>query len=236
MTKALTVGIHQPNFMPWAGYFNKIHKSDVFVIIDDVQFVKQSICNRVKIKNTEGEATWLTVPVRFENGSASTFNQTKIADPGWYQKPLNLLRNSYQKAPYFETYFGDIEAMFKRPYESLAQFNILLIKYFCEQFEISTPIHIQSEIKIPFGKKNFLNLGITQHFEGAIYLSGNGARKYNDHDLFRAHGIEIVYNDFKPSWYQQLHGEFVEGLSVIDLLFNEGSAGASYIKGSIPQS
>jgi hypothetical protein len=122
--------------------------------------------------------------------------------------------------------------MFKRPYESLAQFNITLIKYFCEQFQITTPIHIQSELNIPLGKKNFLNLGITQHFNGTTYLSGNGARKYNDHDLFREHGIEIVYNDFKPSRYQQLHGEFVEGLSAIDLLFNEGRAGASYIKES----
>jgi hypothetical protein len=226
---SLKVGIHQPNFMPWMGYFNKIHRSDIFVIIDDVQFAKGSVCNRCKIKNNMGEEVWLTVPVRPENGSASTFNEMKIAEPAWHHKALNLLKASYIKAPYFNTYYPVIENLFKKEYNSLAEMNITLIRFFCDSLHINTPIYIQSQIPEEFGKKNDLNLGITKHFKGDIYLSGGGAKKYNDHDLFLQQGVSIEYQEYKVPMYNQINGNFIEGLSIIDTLFNEGEKSASLV-------
>jgi hypothetical protein len=228
--KDLIIGIHQPNFMPWMGFFNKIYRSDIFVLIDDVQFEKGSVCNRTKIKNNAGEPVWLTVPVRFENGSASTFRETKIAEHLWHKKALNLIKAFYSKASHFNSYYPEIETLLSAEYESLAALNISLIKFFCRQLTIETPIYLQSEIGVEFGKKNHLNLGITKYFKGKIYLSGSGARKYNDQDLFTENNIAIEYQDFVAPSYTQINGAFVGGLSIIDLLFNEGQKGISYVK------
>src|SRR5579859_3080262 len=229
MKEELIVGIHQPNFMPWMGFFNKICLVDEFVLIDEVQYVRGSVCNRTKVKNNMGDAVWLTVPVNLENGSASTFNQAKIADPNWQKKALNLIKASYLKTPFFRLYFPEIEELLSRDYSSLAKLNIALINFFCVKFAIDTPIHIQSELGIEFGKKNYLNLGITMHFKGNVYLSGGGARKYNDDSLFLKEGIELRYQDFKAPRYGQANGEYIEGLSILDLLFNEGEKGRRYI-------
>jgi hypothetical protein len=225
------VAIHQPNFLPWLGFFNKIYTSDVFVVIDEVQFVKQSICNRTKILAANGEPAWLTVPVKFDNGSNSNFLETHIADPLWYKKGLNLIRSSYITAPFYKQYHERLEEMLSASYDSIATMNFTLIKFFCQVYNITTPIYRQSEMGIQFGKKNLLNLGITQHFNGNIYLSGNGARKYNDSALFESHHIEIRYQSFTPQAYpQQWSKEFIPGLSVIDLLFNVGAEGERFIK------
>jgi len=229
--KELIVGIHQPNFMPWIGFFNKIYRSDTFVLIDDVQYAKGSLCNRTKIKNNMGEGVWLTVPVTLENGSTSTFNQVRIAEEKWHKKALNLIRSSYLKAPYFELYYPEIEKLLSLNYESLARLNIAMINFFCEKFAITTPLQIQSQISASFGKKNYLNLEITQHFGGTTYLSGAGARKYNDPSLFKDAGIDLRYQDFVSQSYKQVNGNFIEGLSVMDLLFNEGENGRIYIMG-----
>jgi hypothetical protein len=226
----IVIGIHQPNFMPWAGYFNKIYRSSIFVIIDEVQFAKGSVCNRTKIKNNQGETVWLTVPVAFENGSQSTFNQTKIADRNWYHKALNLNKASYINSPYFSSIYPEIELLFKNEYDSLAGLNIALIKYFCRKLNISTPIHIQSSLGKEFGKKNDLNLGITKYFNGDVYLSGNGAKKYNDENLFLANDVKIQYLDFVSSAYEQINGPYVENLSILDLFFNINSEAEKLVK------
>ena len=225
------VGIHQPNFLPWQGFFNKIYASDVFVLIDEVQFVKQSVCNRTKILAANGEETWFTVPVKFDNGSASNFLETRLAEPTWFKKGLNLIKSSYITAPFYKEYFPTIEELLSGPYASIAEMNIALIQYFCELYKISTPVYQQSKMGVEFGKKNLLNLGITQHFHGTIYLSGNGARKYNDHELFESNNIEIRYQQFNPQPYpQQWRKEFLPGLSILDLLFNVGPEGERFIK------
>jgi hypothetical protein len=229
MTEELVVGIHQPNFMPWMGFFNKICLADVFVLIDEVQYVKGSVCKRTKLKNNMGEAVWLTVPVNLENGSASTFNEVKMADSKWQRKAINLIKASYLKTPFFQSYFPEVEELLLRDYQSLAKLNIAFINFFCTQFAIDTPIRIQSELGIEFGKKNYLNLGITKHFGGNVYLSGAGARKYNDPNLFLEEGVELRYQDFKAPRYSQANGEFIEGLSILDLLFNEGEKGRQRI-------
>ncbi len=226
------VSIHQPNFLPWLGFFNKIASSDVFVLLDNVQFVKGHICNRNKIKNNQGKAVWITVPVSQKKGTTINFNELGIDyNQKWGNKILNQLRGSYGAAPNFKKYMGDLEELLiSKTYTSLADLNISLIRYCCAQLNIDTRIEIASEQNIDFGSQNEQNLNICLHFGGDTYLSGEGAKKYNDENLFTGAGVSLIYQDFDHPVYSQLYNEFVPNLSVIDLLMNEGVESGRFFK------
>ncbi|MFW6116407.1 MAG: WbqC family protein [bacterium] len=218
------VAIHQPNFLPWLGYFHKMNEADEFVLLDNVQFPKGSYANRVKIKNRQQQAVWLTVPVRLSDGSRQKYNEIEIAyDHQWQVDHANLLRDAYGQAPYFDQYFGDLmDLMTDRQYEHLAALSTALIRHLKRLLGIITPLRLAAELPGPFGTGNERNLNICRHLGADVYLSGQGARSYNDEALFTSHGIELRYQHFDHPQYAQLHGEFIAKLSVIDLLFNCG--------------
>lgn len=220
----MKVAIHQPNFLPWLGYFYKIHSADKFVIIDNVQFVKGSICNRNKIKSNNGEAMWLTLPVQRKKGLLINFNELKISENlKWQTKMAKQIEAAYQKTEYFNQYYDALISILNDEYSSLADINIRFIKYFCKILQIETPIYITSEVNQNFGKNNQLTMGITKHFKGDIYLSGMGAKKYNDETLFKKNKIKLVYIEYIHPIYPQVNGPFISHLSIIDLIFNCGS-------------
>jgi len=219
------VAIHQPNFLPWLGYFHKMNQADAFVLLDDVQFSKGSYGNRVKIKSRFKESVWLTVPVHSTGKQA--YNEIQIAyDQDWRTDHANLLRDAYQQfeqAPYFDQYFQDIMALQETQCANLAELNILLTRYLKRELQISTTLYVVSEFEEDFGIRSERLLNICKRLEADVYLSGQGARAYNDEALFSSNEIQLVYQNFNHPVYPQLHGgEFVAGLSVIDLLFNCG--------------
>ncbi|WP_421773546.1 WbqC family protein [Gracilimonas sp.] len=218
------VGIHQPNFLPWLGFFDKIAKSDVFVLIDNVQFVKGHICNRNKIKNNQSEAVWITVPVSHEKGTDVNFNRLPLAyEQNWGTGIINQIRGSYGGAPYFDRYMEKLSYYFiESEYDSLGALNIALIKFCCQELGISTKLEIASQIDEEFGTNNDLNIGICKYFDADTYLSGQGAKKYNDEDQFEKAAIKLKYQQFDHPEYKQLFEGFIPNLSVIDLLINEG--------------
>lgn len=220
----MIVAIHQPNFLPWLGFFDKIAKADLFVLLDTVQFVKGHICNRNKIKNNKAEGTWITVSVSSKKGSVINFNELPVSyDQNWGQKIINQIRGSYGGAPFFDRYISSLtELMVYKQYSSLAELNITLIKFCCNELSIQTNLEIASEIPHKFGQKNDLNLEICKYFGADSYLSGQGAKKYNDESLFRGNNINLLYQQFDHPVYNQLFGEFLPNLSIIDLLINEG--------------
>lgn len=221
---AKVVGIHQPNFLPWLGFFDKIAKSDVFVLIDNVQFVKGHICNRNKIKNNQSEAVWITVPVSNKKGTDVNFNELPIAyEQNWGTSIINQIRGSYGGAPYFDRYMEKLSHYFtEKEYDSLGDLNISLIKFCCTELGITTDLVTASQIDEEFGTNNDLNIGICKYFEADTYLSGQGAKKYNDEDQFEKAGIQLKYQQFDHPEYKQLFKGFIPNLSVIDLLLNEG--------------
>ena len=220
----MIVSIHQPNFLPWPGYFNKIANSDLFVIIDNVQYVKGHIVNRNKIKDNKGEANWLTIPVKISKGSEQLINEIEIDySHKWQHKNLNRLRSYYEKSKFFGKYFSILEQYFHKQYSNLAEFNIELIRYICSELKINTPIYIASELDRDFGERNYLNLNICKYFKADTYLSGIGAKKYNDENMFKENAIKLQYQEFTAPVYPQLHGEFISNLSIIDLILNCGS-------------
>ena len=222
MSRVLSV--HQPNFIPWAGYFHKILNSDVFVVLDDVQFVKRSVCNRNKIKAGDGNELMLTVPVKLSRGSRKTYRELEIAyDQKWTGKILKSIQLSYQQSDYFQPFFDDLTAIFLKHSDNLAAFNISIIKYITRKLKIETPFYYQSEIDANPGEKNERIINLCKYFDADVYLSGAGAMKYNDPEMFKQNDIGLEYQQFDHPVYPQQHGAFVSHLSIIDMLFNCGA-------------
>ncbi len=215
--------IHQPNFIPWLGYFNKIYSCDVFVILDNVDYQSgnsNSITNRTKIKTAQGEL-FISVPVRKSESKLIKDIPIDNNQP-WQKKMLKTIQLNYTKAKFFSEIFPLIENVLNTKHEFLSALNIELIKLFCEKLNITTPIVLASEMRLSSDEKNDRIIEICKNLEATIYQSGSGARKYNDEELFAANNIRLRYTSFSPAEYPQLHGEFVKGLSVLDVLMNCG--------------
>lgn len=220
----MIVAIHQPNYIPWLGYFYKIKKSDQFVILDNVQFPKESPAARNFIKGKNGFKVMLSVAVKKSKGAFQNYNELELDYNGkWNVKHLNQIRDAYIKAPFFKLYYPEIEHLLKTRYGSLAELNIAFLKWGVNQLKISTPLHIASSFDDGnLGAKNERNLNICLRFNATQYLSGAGAKKYNNETLFATHQIKLIYSDFLIKEYRQLNGEFIPNLSVLDVLFNVG--------------
>lgn len=225
----MIVGIHQPNYIPWIGYFYKILNSDVFVILDDVQYIKNSFINRNKIKTPQGDC-WLTVPVCYKGNFGSNINEVKINNElKWNDRHLKTISMNYSKAKYFNKYYEDIYNIIKSEYTYIDQLNINLITYFCKQLKIHTKIVKSSELNVN-GNSTERLINICKTLKADTYLSGKGGEKYQDEDMYRKNGIKLIYTNFKHPFYTQLWGEFIPNLSILDLLFNCGEESIEIIK------
>lgn len=225
----MIVAIHQPNFLPWIGYFYKMLKSDIFVFLDNVQFSKGSYTNRTKIKINEGEK-WLTVPVETSNKFGQMIKDiTCCGAADWRAKIIGSIKNGYCKSRNFSLYAEDIFAIISSSSDYLCDLNISLITYIAKIIDLKTDVIKASNISCS-GESSELLISICKSLGANVYLSGSGGRGYQDDVLFHNNGIEIIYTDYKHRMYRQLFGNFVDGLSIIDLLFNEGEDSIKIIK------
>lgn len=217
----MVVAIHQPNFLPWLGYFNKIARSDQFVFLDEVDFPRTSrgnAVNRVEIL-LAGQRKWLTSAILREG--ARKINEIYLA-PETKERNLNKIKSAYAKAPYFKSYIGEVESIVMSDFSRLYEYNIHAIKRICDWLGIKREFILQSEIKT-HEKSEWLMIEIAKKLGAMTYLSGSGARKYQNTESFESRGVRLVYQDFKALPYAQ-GGEFCGGLSVIDALFYVGES------------
>jgi WbqC-like protein family len=225
----MTISIHQPNYFPWLGFFNKIHQSDLFVFHDAVSFSASAFTKRCRVLAEKGspDLRWLTVPVRkFSDGTAIS-EITIDESTDWRKKQLNALMNAYSSAPHYSEISSFIKQTLEetRSITSLAELNIEIISKLCHLLEIDLQYKLSSDL--PFADKGSkFNLRIVEHFKGTNYLSGTGATIYEDMRAFDAAGISIRISD-TISWmlshpYDQMIDEFIAGLSIIDVLMFEG--------------
>lgn len=218
------IGIHQPNFLPWLGYFYKIKHSDCFVLLDNVDFQTgnaSSITNRCLIKTING-VNHLTVPV--QKSSTKLINQILIdSKQTWQKKHLKTISFTYSKSKYYNEIFPSIENILNTNHQNLSSLNIELIKFVCDYLKLNIPLKIASELDLVSTEKNSRIIELCKKFDGTIYLSGNGAKKYNDVESFRQANIELKYSNFQVIEYPQIHGEFIPKLSILDALFNLGT-------------
>ena len=216
------VAIHQPNYLPWLGYFYKIAKADLFVFLDDTQFPKQGYVNRVQILDN-GEPSWLTIPARPSLGTP--IGETYTAQEGWPGRHLSRLRNAYRKAAAFPEVWPTVENIYGGldPNSTLASINRQLV------IEIAALLGLTCRFVLASVYPNSTDLAagdrlvdIVTQAGGTAYLSGRGGAKYQDPAAFEAAGLDLVYTTFKPRPYAQASQEFAPGLSVLDAVFNLG--------------
>jgi hypothetical protein len=220
MTK--TVVIHQPDFIPYLGFFHRFLSADLYVVLDHVQFVygSRGWTHRDKIKTPKG-TQWLTVSVkRPPRGTA--INQVELSgEVDWGTDHIRLLEANYRGAPFFEQIMPSLRTLYAEPVKMLADFNLRSIRMLMSLLDIGTPMVLSSTLA-PQGAKNELLVDLLNKVGAERYLSGVGSRDYMDESLFGAAGIEVVWQDFQHPVYPQQFGEFQPYLSAIDMLFNCG--------------
>lgn len=218
-----TVVIHQPDFLPYLGFFDRLLKADLYVVLDDVQFVnngKECWHRRDKIKTAQGEQ-WITVGVQ------KTPLGTKICDVllnnnnNWRENNLNLLKENYKKAAFFAEIMPYMEKLYSYETDKLLDFNMQSINLLLDLLGISVDSVFASSIPTK-GKSNELLVEILQSVKATDYLSGVGARSYYVPEFYSDAGINVLWQDFQHPVYPQLFGDFIPNLSSIDLLFNCG--------------
>lgn len=218
--------IHQPSFFPWLGFFNKIVRSDVFVILDNVQFPKTGgyWANRVKLI-IGGKGEWVTMPINRSYSGTRNINEIEIDNSrSWNQKMLKSIAVNYGKAKYFEEIYPFAEALLQSPGANLTEFNLKVIHDFCRLLNINTS-HFKggSEMKAS-GTSTDLLVSIVTEAGCNAYMCGGGASKYQEDEKFTRNNIELIYQNFKHPVYEQFNTkEFVPGLSVLDALMNCGA-------------
>lgn len=225
----MIVAIHQPNFIPWLGYFRKMVESDVFIMLDNVQYTKNSFINRNKIKTPQGDM-WLTVPVAFKFGEL--INEVKINnESNWRKRHLKTLEMDYKKTEFFEQIVGLIEEIYYyKDWQNLCEFNTALVKSIAFYLGLDKKIVNASDLKV-HGKSTELLIQIVKQVNGETYLSGSGGTKYQEEDTFVREGIGLQYCGFVHPIYPQQWGDFIPNLSIIDLLFNCGPSSQRILLG-----
>ncbi len=218
--------MHQPNYLPWLGFFNKINLCDVFVLLDVVQMPRgQSVANRNKILTPNGEHT-LTVPISKHSGPEGkfTYQQALYAEQSWRDKHLKTIQFAYKKAKYYAEVYPLIEEIINNENLFFCDLNCEFIQMVCKQMVIKTELIKLSSILQTFGQKNDLILDIAKAINANVYLCGQGGGlEYTDPNLLNPQGVQIAYTSFKHPVYEQVGKQaFVSHLSIIDYLFNCG--------------
>ena len=223
------VAILQSNYIPWKGYFDIIGSVDAFVLYDDMQYTKNDWRNRNKIKTQNG-LQWLSIPVRQES-LHQKINETKITDPKWNINHWRSISQSYAKAPFFKVYKERFEALFlEAKSEYISDINRHFIEAINAMLGITTKIYDSREFVLAEGKSERL-LALCQELGATTYLSGPAARDYLDEKIFRDAGMNVEWMDYSGyAEYHQLFPPFEHGVSVIDLILNEGENAKNFLK------
>jgi hypothetical protein len=223
--------IHQPNYIPWPGYFHKLAACDVFVYLDAVQYPRgQSFAARNRIKTPNG-VVFLTIPVSVPKGheGKASYLEVEFADERWREKHLKTVEQSYKRAPHFDEVFELYRDGLERG-KTLVDLNVGLIEAIAGYLGIETRRVRLSETLESFGEKSDLIVDVCKTVDADVYLSGaGGGREYNDERLLNEHGIELRYDNYAYPEHPQLWDEFEPNLSVLDLLFNCGAAGRELV-------
>ncbi len=221
----MIVSVHQPQYIPWLGYFDKIAKSDCFVFLDCVQYKEREFQNRNKIRTKDGWG-WLTVPV-VSKGMGRQKISDVVIDNGfaWKKQHLKSWEVWYARAPFFKGHSAFFEKIYTTEWDKLSQLNIFITQYVLEMLGIEKQILFESALQTTTTKTDRI-IEICQKLKADVYLSGAGGRDYIEEDKFKAAGIELRYQDFiHPVYRQQFSAsgkDFISHLSVFDLLLNEG--------------
>ncbi len=219
----MIVTIHQPNYLPYLGFFDKMKKSDVFIIYDDAQFNKEDFQHRNRIRIYHGWK-WLTVPVEKKRAPINQItikNDIKISGVSWREAHFRDIHDNYGKAPYYEKCERELSEIYDQQCELLIDLNMQLIKLLMKYFDIDTKIVYSSEFG--FNSKSTGKLvELVEAVGGDTYLSGAMGKNYLDVELFSKKDIKVAFQEFVHPIYRQQYDGFIPYMSAIDALFNVG--------------
>jgi hypothetical protein len=222
-----TVGIIQPNFIPWRGYFDFIREVDVFVFLDDVQYTTRDWRNRNRIRTREGGSRWLTVPVR---AAAGDLIRSVVVDSAldWRAAHLRVLKEHYRAAPFRDAVLVMLEEAYAR-HRLLADLDIDLCLRVMARLGITTPTVRSSELRVA-GTKDERLIALTRRVGGTRYLSGPAAQSYIRPELWEAAGLELAWKTY-PDYpvYAQIAEPFDPFVSIIDVLMMAGDRAADLL-------
>lgn len=219
----MIIGVHQPNYLPYPGFFEKMDQCDLFVIYDDAQFNRRDFQHRNRIKTFQGWK-WLTVPVEKRSIPINEIrikNELNKKGIRWQDVHFSEINRNYRDTQYFHIYKDEIKDIYDQTYTNLIDLNLSLINLLSHAFNINTKTILSSELGLN-SKSTQRLVDIIEVLEGDTYLSGAMGDKYQDIELFNNKGINVINQDFTYPTYKQLYGEFILNLSAIDVLFNAG--------------
>lgn len=224
------VAITQSNYIPWKGYFDLINSVDEFILFDDMQYTRRDWRNRNKIKTANG-LIWLTIPVQVKGKYSQKISDTEINNAEWRASHWKSIIRNYSQARYFQDYQNRFESLYLNHQETkLSQINYRFIINICEILGINTKITWSSDYQLSEGKTERL-VSICRQAEATEYLSGPAAMDYIDEGLFQHAKIKLNYIDYSEyPEYAQLFPPFEHGVSVMDLIFNEGENASHFMK------
>ena len=233
----MNVGIMQPNYLPWLGYFDMVACSHLFVLYDNVQFDKHGWRNRNRVL-ARPEPLWITAPVKTTGRHGQLVKDTELIDGPWQEKHLKSIRQIYAKAPFFDWLYPELQSYLTRcKYTHLVDLNMAGHEMFTRLLDINTPIKFSSDLG-----KELMSLERTQRLvticqcvNATRYISASASRAYMIEDLWKTAGIELRYQDYQHPIYAQSGGDFVSHLSAVDALMFEGPAAKRYVGISVPK-
>ncbi len=223
----MKLSIHQPSYFPWLGLLHKIARSDVYMVMDEVQLSDSAYQNRNLFLTCDGKVKYLTIPFDRKGYLDKPFRDLTIVDLTWPVRHRNFVISNYRKHPGFREVMPALEVFFDRKHSSLCDAVLESIRLSMEFFGIETEVILQSELQYDRSlRKGELVISLIKAAGADTYLSGTGARDYLDEAKFSGE-LQLEYDVFKhPAYPQRGTIEFVPGLSCLDMLFNLGVAGA----------
>ena len=222
----MIITAHQPAYLPWLGYLHKIALSDIYVVLDHVQFEKNSFTNRNKIYSSQGELM-LTVPVQIKGHMGKPIKEIKISNlENWRKKHWNSILQSYRKAPYFECYASWLETYYSKEWQFLIDLTDEMLIFILKETGIKTTVAHQSDYGIVSNKQELV-FDLCKAVNADTYISGSLGRNYLDINPFNNSGIEVYFQNYQHPIYPQTgKSGFIPNLGVVDLLMNVGSENA----------
>ncbi|MGV8142888.1 MAG: WbqC family protein [Candidatus Pacearchaeota archaeon] len=220
--------IHQPNFLPYLGFFDKLSKSDIFIIYDDAQFCRRDFHHQNYIL-LNGNPFRLKVPLEYSQIN-TPINKIRIkkegviGNMGWKEYHLRNIKHAYSKSLNFNQVYPKLKELYDKEFVYLSEFNISLINLFCNLLNLSKDIKYSSDLSIKYqinSKSTEKLIDLTKSVGAKIYLSGSGGKGYIKESTFTSQKIGLRYQEFKHPNYAQIKNPFfIKNMSVIDYLFN----------------
>lgn len=216
----LIITAHQPNYIPWLGFFHRMDFVDKFVILDNVQFTKDAFIQRNKIKTANGELM-LTVPVKVK---MDTLIKDVLIDnsQNWQKRHWLSIKYNYNKSPYWNELSNELEEIYNDNWVKLFDLNMKIIELIRNKLNINTEIIMASRLNQDFGKKTNMLINLCKHLEADTFFPGTGCKSYIEQEEFDKNNIALVFQNYNHPIYPQRLGNFISHLSILDLLFNCG--------------